>query len=186
MTLMLDDEDNGPLSRPLRAAGSSRERARRLGAFLTQSLEYIGFGRETFAERLGLDVELVDTILAGLFPLSNLDDDLLAQMAYHLNLDVQVLRVFRDPNAAPPLPLLNEGADESETVTASQDVLALLRDIQAESQDDSPHSPASILVDFYEAKPVEPPPEVYEPLKLRRVDDTLRSFFDDLSFGETR
>lgn len=182
MTLMLEHEDNGRLSQPLRAARNSRERARRMGAFLTQSLEYLGMGREDFAGRLGLDNELVDSILAGLFPLSKLDDELLSLMAYHLRLDEQVLRAFRDPNAAlPPLPDVD---DESETVTARHDIFATLHEFQAEGSEDSLRSLDGVLDDFREGKPVEPRPEVYEPLELHNVIETLLHFRDD-EFAQT-
>lgn len=89
-------------------------RLQHLGLFLEQSLRYVQLSRTEFARRLGLERELVDALLCGDLPASQLDDDLLEAIAYELSLDANVLRVILGRKGLNWLE-----ADEEETAPAT-------------------------------------------------------------------
>jgi hypothetical protein len=184
VALMVEPTNTNGFTTPLT---SSRERARRLGTLLATSLDQRGISREDFASRLGIDTRWVDALVGGIFPLSQIDDDLLGLMAHHLSLSEDALRGYRD--APPKLPTLPDDEPEEETASSRQDIFALLRDVQDEFSADGqdarrtppPHlsSITNVLNEIREGEPVEPPHKDNGPLQLRRIDDTLKSFQDD-------
>lgn len=165
----------------------SRERARRLGTLIADTLRQECITRVEFASRLGIDRKWVDAIIGGIFPLSQIDDDLLAQIARQLNLSEDTLRVLRDPpGQLPPLPTAEPGEDAA---PAREDVFAMLRTVQAEFSADGqdmrgPSNPNlrsinAMLNEVREGGVAEPPRKPAGSHQLRRITDTLKSFQDD-------
>jgi hypothetical protein len=86
-----------------------------LGMFLEQGLRYVQLSRTEFGRRLGLERVLVDALLCGEIPASQLDDDLLEAMADELSLDADVLRVILGRQGLITMPVIE---DEEETAPA--------------------------------------------------------------------
>ena len=189
MSFMVEPDDNNRFSTPPTPPASSRERARRLGTLLGKTLENLGISRVDFAGRLGIDVKLVDSLVAGTFPLSQIDDDLLALMAYHLNLSEEALRVFRDAEVKLVLPTLPDDQPEDDTAPSRKDIFATLQEVQDEFSADGgdtrrPTPPNlrninSVLNEIREGEGITPLQEADGPIQLRPIDKTLKSFLDD-------
>ena len=75
-------------------AGTTADRVQRFGAFLDACLANMGRSRTDLARELDLERELVDAILDGLLPESEIDDDLLVEMAATINYGPNVLRLM--------------------------------------------------------------------------------------------
>ncbi len=73
---------------------SFQERARRFGIFLRQRLDHLRLTREAFAQRLDMEPELLDAILNGDLPLSQIPDELVVDMAEQLELEPDLLRII--------------------------------------------------------------------------------------------
>jgi transcriptional regulator with XRE-family HTH domain len=87
----------------------------RFGLFLKVNLNYAGISVGEFAERLGMDTDLIESIIEGLFPPSLIDDDMLARFASELNLYPDVLRIILGRQELEPL----GEEDEEETAPAA-------------------------------------------------------------------
>jgi hypothetical protein len=189
VSFMVEPDDKKHFTGPQTPPASSRERARRLGTLLGKSLENLGIARVDFAGRLGIDVKLVDSLVAGTFPLSQIDDDLLALMAYHLNLSEEALRVFRDAEVKLVLPTLPDDQPEDDTAPSRKDIFATLQEVQdefsADGQDTRRPTPPnlrninSVLNEIREGEGITPLQEDDGPIQLKPIDKTLKSFLDD-------
>jgi hypothetical protein len=73
---------------------TSPERARMLGAFLQACLTNQGRSSADFARALDADQELADAILEGLLPASQMDDELLVEIARAVEYEPNVLRAM--------------------------------------------------------------------------------------------
>lgn len=187
MSFMVEPDDNNRFPPAHTPPASSRERARRLGTLIGRSLENLGISRADYAGRLGIDVRLVDALVAGTFPLSQIDDDLLALMAFHLNLSEDALRVFRDATIKPVLPTLPETEDD--TAPSRKDIFATLQEVHDEFSADGqdmrrPANPNlrsinSVLNEIREGEGITPLQEEDGPIQLKPIDKTLKSFMDD-------
>jgi hypothetical protein len=187
VSFMVEPDDNNRFPLAQTPPTSSRERARRLGTLIGRSLENLGISRADYAGRLGIDVRLVDALVAGTFPLSQIDDDLLALMAFHLNLSEDALRVFRDATIKPVLPTLPETEDD--TAPSRKDIFATLQEVHDEFSADGqdmrrPANPNlrsinSVLNEIREGEGITPLQEEDGPIQLKPIDKTLKSFLDD-------
>jgi hypothetical protein len=84
-----------------RAAYVPSEYARLLGAFLQACLSNLGRSRADFANDLGIEQELADGILDGLLPVSDIDDDFLAEIARAVGHEPNILRVMLGRSVTP-------------------------------------------------------------------------------------
>lgn len=194
MSFMVETDDNNRFTSPPTPPASSRERARRLGTLIGRSLENLDISRADYAGRLGIDVRLVDALVAGTFPLSQIDDDLLALMAYHLNLSEDALRVFRDAAINPVLPTLPDNDTEDDTAPSRKDIFATLQEVHDEFSADGqdtrrPANPNlrsinSVLNEIREGEGIIPLQEDNGPVQLQPIDKTLKSFLDDSDEGD--
>ncbi len=76
----------------------------RFGPFLDACLANMGRSRADLARELHIERELVDAILDGLLPESEIDDGLLVQMAALINYEPNVLRLMLGRAINPTLP----------------------------------------------------------------------------------
>jgi hypothetical protein len=89
--------------RKLRANSTTNSRAQMLGAFIQMRLDKLGRSPEQLARALDVEPDLIEGILSGLLPLSELDDELLTGIARAIKRDANVLRLMagREPQLAP-------------------------------------------------------------------------------------
>ena len=80
--------------RQRRAALTPSEYARLLGAFLRACLSNLGRSPADFARALDIEQELADGILDGLLPVSEIDDDFLAEIARAVGHEPAILRAI--------------------------------------------------------------------------------------------
>jgi hypothetical protein len=77
-------------------ANNTMEIARRFGEFMKSRLYFLEMPMETFADRVNMELELVEDILDGLLPLRLIDDSLIVKMASVINLHPDHLRILLD------------------------------------------------------------------------------------------
>jgi|GEM_PF-1685905 plasmid maintenance system antidote protein VapI len=82
---------------------ATEDRARTLGTFVEVSLDNQGISRKGFARMLDIERELADAILDGNFPLSEIDDEFLAQIAQVIQHPPNILRVMAGRSITPTL-----------------------------------------------------------------------------------
>ena len=73
---------------------TSNNQAKALGLFLDECLKNRGMSRQTFAESLEMEPELADAILDGALPDSELNNDLLAEIAEVISYDPPILHLM--------------------------------------------------------------------------------------------
>jgi len=77
------------------------ERTKRFGIFIDVCLSNNGRSRADFANQLDLELELLNGILDGLLPESEIDDDLLVTFAQGIQHQPNVLRLLLGRNVQP-------------------------------------------------------------------------------------
>lgn len=87
-------------------ASSHQTRTKLFALWLGEAVAGIGFTREDFARELKLEFEFVDALLDGLVPESEVDDDLLEEIAPILAMESNILRIVagRDTPPNPEVP----------------------------------------------------------------------------------
>jgi hypothetical protein len=85
------------------AVGQQTASAARLGIFLDECLVNLGCSRAEFAQQLGIERELADAILDGLLPESEIDDELLVEIATVVRYEPNLFRVMLGRSVKPTL-----------------------------------------------------------------------------------
>jgi hypothetical protein len=96
------------------AAHSPADHARLLGAFLTACLTNLGRTPADFARVLDIDQELADAILGGYFPVSEIDDEFLAEIARAVQYEPNLLRAMLGRTIQRQSPASRGAAQDSE------------------------------------------------------------------------
>lgn len=94
-----------------------RLRAEVLGLFLSRQLHNRGLSPKQFASILGLDKDITEAILEGWFPVSEIADDLLVDIARAIGFSPNILRIVAGRKICPLSSQQREISDK--TVTTS-------------------------------------------------------------------
>ena len=83
--------------------GNQSASGKRFGVFLDECLANLGWSRTEFAHQLGIERELADAILDSLLPESEIDDELLVEIATVVKYEPNVFRVMLGRSIKPAL-----------------------------------------------------------------------------------
>lgn len=99
------------------SASPTQDRARVFGIFVQECLQNLGLSRSDFAQALDMEPELADGILEGVLPASELNDDLLMDIAQVLSYEPNVLKIMLN---ATPVPLTSDSSAEASAQAKSR------------------------------------------------------------------